>query len=61
MIFSSVQMENGKILEGEKIGELVMDIINKFSDADLSCDEAKIVLKKAESILGEFSLVQKIY
>ena len=41
MMFQSIQLNNGKILEGQKIGELVTDIVNKFSEAELSSDEAK--------------------
>ena len=46
MTFQSIQLNNGRILEGEKIGELVVSIINKFSEAGLSYDEAKIVLNE---------------
>ena len=60
MQFQSIQLNNGKVLEGEKIGELVTEIVNKFSEAGLSCDEARIVLGKTESVLGEFSSIQKI-
>lgn len=60
MYFQSVQLNNGNVFDGEKIGELVSEIINKFSEAGLSCDEAKIVLDEAKGILGEFSAVQKI-
>lgn len=60
MMFQSVQLNNGKVLQGEKIGELVTDIVNKLSEAGLSCDEARIVLRKTESVLGEFSSIQKI-
>lgn len=60
MHFQSVQLNNGNVFDGEKIGELVSEIINKFSEAGLSCDEAKIVLDEAKGILGEFSAVQKI-
>lgn len=56
MHFQSVQLNNGNVFDGEKIGELVSEIINKFSEAGLSCDEAKIVLDEAKGILG--SLVQ---
>lgn len=45
MIIQNVRRNNGRVLEGEKIGELVSDIINKFSEEELSCDEAKIVLR----------------
>lgn len=60
VIFQSVQLNNGKILDGDKIGELVAEIVNKFSENDLSCDEAKIILRRTEAILGEFSTIQKI-
>lgn len=60
MEFQSVQLNNGEILEGEKIGELVVSIINKFSEAGLPYDEAKIVLNELKGVLGEFSPVQKI-
>ena len=60
MIFQSVQLNNGKILDGDKIGELVTEIVNKFSENDLSYDEAKIVLENTRDVLGEFSVVQKI-
>lgn len=60
MTFQSIQLNNGRILEGEKIGELVVSIINKFSEAGLSYDEAKIVLNELKDVLGEFSPVQKI-
>ena len=46
-------------MSGEKIGELASEIINKFAESGLSCDEAKIILHHTESILGEFSIVQK--
>lgn len=59
MRFQSIQLNNGKVLEGEKIGELVTEIVNKFSEARLSYDEAKIVLERTKDILGEFSIIQK--
>lgn len=60
MYFQSVQLNNGNVFEGERIGEFVSEIINKFSEAGLSCDEAKIVLNETKEILGEFSVVRKI-
>ena len=60
MTFQSMRLNNGKVLKSEKIGELVVSIINKFSEAGLSYDEAKIVLDDLKSVLGEFSTVQKI-
>ena len=60
MRFQSIQLNNGKVLSGDEIEELVVDIVNKFSEVGLSCDEAKIVLENTKDILGEFSTVQKI-
>ena len=60
MTFQSIQLDNGKVLSGDVIGELVTDIVNKFSEAGLSCDEGKLVLGSASDVLGEFSTVQKI-
>ena len=60
VIFQSVQLNNGKILDGDKIGELVAEIVNKFSENGLSCDEAKIILERTKAVLGEFSTIQKI-
>lgn len=60
MDFQSVQMNNGKVLDGEKIGKLVGEIISKFADEKLSCDEAKIILDRAKDAIGEFSMVQNI-
>lgn len=60
MRFQSVQLNNGKVLSGEVVEELVTDIVNKFSEAGLSCDEGKIILNRVEAVLGEFSTVQKI-
>lgn len=60
MRFQSIQLNNGKVLSGEVVEELVTDIVNKFSEAGLSCDEGKIILNRVEAVLGEFSTVQKI-
>lgn len=60
IVFYGIELNNGKTLEGEKIGELVEEIIYKFSEAGLSCTEAKIVLEKTADVLGEFSRVQKV-
>ena len=60
MIIQNVRRNNGKVLEGEKIGELVFNIINKFSEEELSYDEAKIVLQCVIDTLEEFCTVQKV-
>lgn len=60
MKFQSIRLNNGKVLAGEKIGELVTEIVNKLSEADLSYDEAKMVLEAAKDSIGECSTVQKI-
>lgn len=59
MEFMDVRLNNGKVLTGEKIGELVTEIINKFSEAELSYDEAKIVFDAVENNMGEYSIFQK--
>lgn len=56
--FYSVQMNYGKIIDAEKIGELTKYIIDKFSEEKLSYDEAKIILNKVEEAIGEYSQVQ---
>ena len=60
MRFQNIQLNNGKVLSGDVIEELVTDIVNKFSEAGLSCDEGKLVLESASDVLGEFSTIQKI-
>ncbi len=55
----SVQMNNGKIFEGEKIGELTRFIIDKFSKEKLSHDEAVIVLSQVKEIIGEYAIIQQ--
>ena len=35
------------------------EIVNKFSENGLSCDEAKIILERTKAVLGEFSTIQK--
>mgnify|MGYP007042645353 FL=1 len=60
MEFMDVQLNNGKFLTGEKIGELVTEIVNKLSEAELSYDEAKMVLEATKDSIGECSTVQKI-
>ena len=61
MFFQDIQMNNGTILRGEKIRKLVEEIIDKFSDEGLTCDEGKEVLEAVKSVLGEFSTVQKVH
>lgn len=58
--FCSVQMNNGTVFSGTKKGELVQEIIDKFSREKLTHDEAIEVLEGVKSVLGEFSLVQNV-
>lgn len=58
MQFQSIQMNNGKVFEGRKIGELTQFIIDKFSREKLSHDEAIIVLDRTKELLGEFAIIQ---
>ena len=41
MVFQSIQLNNGKVLEGEKIGELVTEIVNKFSESGLALKQER--------------------
>ena len=60
MTFQDVQLNSGKVKKKKKSGELVTEIVNKFSEAGLSYDEAKIVLGAVENNMGEYSIFQKI-
>ena len=60
MWYADIEMDNGTIFNGKKVGELVVFIINKFSDEELNYEEAKIVLEKVQEIIGEHSKVQHI-
>ena len=51
MRIQSIQLNNGKVLSGDVIEELVTDIVNKFSEAGLSCDEGKLVLNRTEAVI----------
>lgn len=60
MFYQDIQMNNGTVFSGEKRGELVQEIIDKFSREKLTHDEAIEVLEGVKSVLGEFSLVQSV-
>lgn len=60
MFFQDIQMNNRTVFSGEKRGELVQEIIDKFSRERLTHDEAIEVLEGVKSVLGEFSLVQNV-
>ena len=60
MEFRSVQMDNGSVFNGKKIGELAAFIIDKFSQEGLSYDEAVIVLDDTKKVLGEFCKIQSL-
>lgn len=55
-----VMMKNGHIFPKKEIGKHVTTIINRFAEEGLSVDEAKIVLKEAEELVGEHSIVKII-
>lgn len=57
--FSSILLNSGKTFDGKKIGELTEFIINKFSEEQLSHDEAQIILTQAKETIGEFCTVHK--
>lgn len=58
--FPSVQLNNGRILDGKKIGELTKIIINKFSEENLSPAEGKEVLSKVKDVLDEYAVIQPV-
>lgn len=43
---TDVLLENGEILEKQKISKFVLEIINKFAEESLSVEEAKVVLQE---------------
>lgn len=51
MVFQSIQLNNGKVFKGEKIGELVSEIINKFSEAGLSSSIFEFCRKVTKEII----------
>ena len=60
MNFQNIQMNNGTVLTATKTEELVRYIVNKFSEENLTYDEANIVLDNTKDVIGEFSKVQKM-
>lgn len=48
MNFQNIQMNNGTVLTATKTEELVRYIVNKFSEENLTYDEANIVLENKE-------------
>ena len=60
MNFQNIQMNNGTVLTVTKTEELVRYIVNKFSEENLTYDEANIVLENTKDVIGEFSKVQKM-
>lgn len=60
MNFQNIQMNNGTVLTTTKTEELVRYIVNKFSEENLTYDEANIVLENTKDVIGEFSKVQKM-
>ena len=55
-----ITAREGSFYNGVEVEGLVIKIINKFSDAGLSCGEAKVVLERAKEVLEERSLAQKV-
>lgn len=59
-IYTDIELHSGRILNGEKIRELVNLIINKFAEEELSRDEAVEILNEIGKILGEFAIIQHV-
>ena len=60
MNFQNIQMNNGTVVTATKTEELGRYIVNKFSEENLTYDEANIVLENTKDVIGEFSKVQKM-
>lgn len=60
MNFQNIQMNNGTVLTATKAEELVRYIVNKFSEENLTYDEANIILENTKDVLGEFSKNEKM-
>lgn len=60
MYISDYALNNRKVIKGEKIGELVKYIVDKFADEGLCRDEAVIVLDHAKDAIGEYNKIIKI-
>ncbi|MBS4961330.1 MAG: hypothetical protein E7K23_10855 [Lachnospiraceae bacterium] len=58
--FASIQLNSGRVFNGKKIGELTAFIINKFSEENLSCDEARIILDSVKDVMGECSTIKSM-
>lgn len=57
--FSDVVMNDGKLLEGEKIGELVKYIINKFAKENLTRNEAIEILDRTKECTGDAAVIRE--
>lgn len=51
MNFQNIQMNNGTVLTATKTEELVRYIVNKFSEENLTYDEANIILENTKDVL----------
>lgn len=60
MNFFNLETQTGTVITGEKLKELVSDIVNKFSEENLTYDEAEAVLDLARQAIGEYSKIEKV-
>ena len=58
--FNDVVMNDGKLLEGEKIGELVKYIINKFAKENLTRNEAIEILDRTKERTGDAAVIREV-
>lgn len=54
---NDIVMSNGELFSGEEISKLADLIINKFAERKVSVEKAKIVLKKVDDLIGEYSII----
>lgn len=60
MNFFDTPTQTGKVVTGEKLQELVYYIVDKFSEENLTYDEAELVVDLTKQAIGEFSRVGKV-
>ena len=53
-------MPDGSFLDGKKIEQLAIKIINMFADEYLTVDEGQVILDEVKEKLGSFSSVRGI-
>lgn len=56
----AIRLNNGKVLEAEKIDEITKYIIDKFAEEKLSIEEADFILENTKTAIREWTEIQKV-